>query len=342
MKKRFQKVLLKNGKKNGIFLLLCVTTFTISLGTLAGCSITKEGEGEVSDRLENDTFLPADNDILEDATMPMPSEPRKEMEKGDKMFLEVTREGETEEIPATLFVGQGYSIYLTDDRWQPHAPDAWTGVVDGQPVLDGKVQLWITFFKDKTFNQVQEELAEEGYQSDGSEIIRQESEMIYKVKLNEFEGDVWGVCYCYPIEVEEGWGAILPLIADTFVVTTENKGDSDSGLEANGISIESADIQEMKGIIEEFAKFYFGNDADALQKFLTSPYEGEIDTYEGTGTVSDFSIKGLPDVGEPNENDKWEILLEFRDSGEDSYTYLTFSFVKQESGWKIQSYGLEK
>lgn len=114
------------------------------------------------------------------------------------------------------------------------------------------------------------------------------------------------------------------------------------GSEETGTPIESADIQEMKRIIEEFAAYYFNGDVAALQKYLTTPYEGDIDTYEGSGTADNFTIKGLPDAGERNADNKWEASLEFMDSEEDSYTYLTFSFVKQEDGWKIQSYGIEK
>ena len=117
---------------------------------------------------------------------------------------------------------------------------------------------------------------------------------------------------------------------------------SNNGSEETGTSIEGADIQEMKDIIEEFATCYFGGDAVALQKYLTSSYQGDIDTYEGAGTADNFTIKGLPNVGERNVNNQWEVSLEFMDSEEDSYTYLTFSFVKQEGDWKVQSYSLEK
>ena len=261
MKKRFKNILLKNKKKNGILILLCVVLLTISFGTLVGCSIAKENDGAVSEQLEyennpsaDNTF--ADNNRSENSIKPVLSESEEEVEKGDKIFLEVTREGETEELPATLFIGEGYSIYLTDDgwasisvsksdssnyltddgwqphdladsRWQPHFPDAWLGVVDGQVVLDGqvmldgKVQLWIAHFKDKTVNQIQEELADDGYGVENSDMIKQEDDFICKVRLNEYESDVWGVFYCFPIEAEEGWGAILPVIADTFAVTID-------------------------------------------------------------------------------------------------------------------------
>ena len=36
------------------------------------------------------------------------------------------------------------------------------------------------------------------------------------------------------------------------------------------------------------------------------------------------------------------VSVEFLDSTEDSYTYLSMRVVKQEDGWKVQSYGLEK
>ena len=62
-------------------------------------------------------------------------------------------EGEKVYLSSTLFEGEGYSIYITDEEWYQYTPDAW------------------------------------------------------------------GVFYCYPIGTEEGWGTLLPLIADTFAVS---------------------------------------------------------------------------------------------------------------------------
>ena len=45
---------------------------------------------------------------------------------------------------------------------------------------------------------------------------KQEGDLIYHVHLKASENDVWGIFYSYPIEVEEGWGRELPVIADTF------------------------------------------------------------------------------------------------------------------------------
>ncbi|MDE7090096.1 MAG: M56 family metallopeptidase, partial [Prevotella sp.] len=55
IKKRFQNILFKKGKKNGIFFLLCAVVLTISLGTAIGCSIAKDGT-------ENGSVQPEDQD----------------------------------------------------------------------------------------------------------------------------------------------------------------------------------------------------------------------------------------------------------------------------------------
>ena len=216
-------------KKNGNVRWLCACILTSSFVTLAGCSMTKQDVWNVSDQSESESIpindLPieapsADNNLLENTTVPEASEG--EAEKENKTSIKVMREGEMDEMPATLFAGEGYTIYLTDGDWQQHAPDAWAGAYDGQLVLNGQVQLWITHYEDITAGQVKEELESEGYTSKNSEIAKQDGEVIYKVRLNEFEKDVWGVFYCYPIEAEEGWGALLPLIADTFAASTDD------------------------------------------------------------------------------------------------------------------------
>jgi len=111
--------------------------------------------------------------------------------------------------------------------------------------------------------------------------------------------------------------------------------------DTNGSSGEnlSEDAQEIQNIVEEFAAAYFDGNIDAMQKFLASTYEGEIDVYESTGTISDLTVKGIQ---EEKENGGCVVSLEFRDSSyEDMFLYLTVIFIKQEDGWKIQFYGVE-
>lgn len=279
-KNTMRKIFIKKMKKNGNSILICAAVFTISIGTMTGCSMTKENaeavsdQSDQSDQSESENILPveestADNAILENTPVPETSEEKvektekvaeaaevekaekagvaekteavektEEVEKTekeaeaektdkeyteDKMVLKIMREGEMEEIPATLLAGDGYVIYLTDGDWQQHATDAWTAAFEGKIVLNGQAQLWITHYDDKTGDRVKEELKSAGYTLENSDMTRQEGEVIYKVRLNEFENDVWGVNYCYPIEAEEGWGALLPLIADTFAVSMDDQ-----------------------------------------------------------------------------------------------------------------------
>lgn len=221
-----KKIFIKKAKKNRISIWICAVVLTISMGTMTGCSMTKENAEDVSGQSESENILSvedslADNDIYENTTVPESSEEK--VEKEEKIVLEIMREGEMDEMSATLFAGEGYTIYLTDGDWQQHAPDAWSGAFDGQIVLNGQVQLWITHYEDKTVDQVKGELEGDGFTSENSDMTRQEGEVIYKVRLNEFENDVWGVNYCYPIEAEEGWGALLPLIVDTFAVSIDDQ-----------------------------------------------------------------------------------------------------------------------
>ncbi|MDE6750832.1 MAG: M56 family metallopeptidase [Lachnospiraceae bacterium] len=227
MKKRFKNILLGNRKKNGIFILIYSVILTISFGTLVGCSMTKDDTADVSDRSENDNQsiqiqfennATTNTNILENTDVSVASE-----NMAEKIIsLPTMIEGEKVYLSGTLFEGEGYSIYLTDNGWYQYAPDAWLYTVGGQDVLDGQVQFWITHFEDKSLNQVKEELADDGYISEDSRIFKQENEVIYNVKLNEFKNDIWAVFYCYPIGTEEGWGTLLPLIADTFAKTSQD------------------------------------------------------------------------------------------------------------------------
>lgn len=109
----------------------------------------------------------------------------------------------------------------------------------------------------------------------------------------------------------------------------------------------SEDGREIKGIAENFAAAYFSGDTDTIQSCLTSPYEWDIEVYEGldttgAGTISELTLKGLTNIGQEETGSIQVISLEFKDSHfEDMFIYLTIEFVKQEDGWKIQFYGLE-
>lgn len=111
--------------------------------------------------------------------------------------------------------------------------------------------------------------------------------------------------------------------------------------------------QEVKDIMVAFYTAYFDAEgsADKLQPYLSETFAYEVDLYhdiEPNSTISgtddldvcvikmqSSDIKGV--VG-----DECILALEFCFPNEDSLTYLTTKFVRESSGWKIASYGLEK
>lgn len=54
MKKRFKNILAKRRKKNGVPVLICTILLAVSLGTLVGCSITKENTEDSSGALKTE------------------------------------------------------------------------------------------------------------------------------------------------------------------------------------------------------------------------------------------------------------------------------------------------
>ena len=107
----------------------------------------------------------------------------------------------------------------------------------------------------------------------------------------------------------------------------------------------SEDNQEIKNIMNIFAAAYFEGDTATIQQYLVDAYEWNVDVYSDPDSADEVQInklKGIADDLAANIGDECVASLEFRNPGEDSYTYLTVEFVKEESGWKIRYYGVEK
>lgn len=134
------------------------------------------------------------------------------------------------------------------------------------------------------------------------------------------------------------------MIADTFALSDETGNhERTNDTAGTGEYLGEENCQIIRTILDGFAEAYFHGDVDAVGRFLASTYEGEIDVYEGTGAISDLTVKGLSDADEKKiENGKCNVSMEFRDSDyEDMFLYLTVILVKEEEGWKIEFYGLE-
>lgn len=105
-----------------------------------------------------------------------------------------------------------------------------------------------------------------------------------------------------------------------------------------------ADRVEISNTAELFSEAYFLGSVEAMKQYLVEPYTQRIETYSGPDTVVVLGNQGmLSDMGEKQVGDTQVVSYAFKESPTaDSYTYLTMELVKQEDGWKVKFYGLEK
>lgn len=252
MKKRFQNILSRTGKKSGAAILVCAVILTASLGTMIGCSAVKENSEELSgqavnngpetDAIGNDgQGTEADTigndgqdtgaDTAESGGQGTAAGMTGSEQNGapDRMTLTIMKEGEPEEKQAVLAVEDGYSLYLPEGEWQKNEEGIW------QAVVNEDVCIWVERYDrehldEQLLSSWKLEAAE--YMLEGSELSYTElddveflvktdgeSDIICKVKLFEDGEDVWCVFCSYPEEAEEGWGSELRVIADTFAIT---------------------------------------------------------------------------------------------------------------------------
>ena len=346
MKKRFKNILRKNRKKNGIFILICAVFLSITLGMLVGCSVTKEktekenieNEDAANDDMGDVSEQP-ELEIAQTAPLPVDNSSADNNTLENTMILTFSKEGEQEQKQATLAIGNGYSFYLPDDeKWYLSAPDLW------KTDMNEQVSLWITHYEGESEDSVNQKLEGDGYiEEDSYKWWKQAGDLLYHAELKVFENNIWAIFYSYPVDFEDGWGREFPVILNTFALSNgAESGELNNAVGTDGY-LGAEDCQKIRAGLEAFAESYFDGDVDAIQKFLASAYEGEADIYEGTGMISDLTVKGLSDTDEKKiENGKCNVSIEFRDSNyEDMFLYLTFILVKEQGEWKIQFYGIE-
>ena len=358
MKKRFKNILIKSRKKNGVSILICAVTLSITLGMLVGCSVSKENtenENFEKENFEKENFEienlgnenAANEDMrntseqsrLEAAPMPVANSSANNHTLENTMIFTFSKEGEQEQKQATLAIGNSYSFYLPDDeKWHLSAHDLWLTDINEQ------VALWVTHFEGESEDSVNQKLKSDGYtEEDSYKWWKQEGDLLYHAEQKVFENDVWAIFYFYPVDFEDGWGREFPVIVNTFALSNGEDNGKMNNTVGIGEYLEAEDCQKIRTVLEEFAESYFNGDVGAIQKFLASTYEGKVDIYEGTGRISDLTVKGLSDTDEKKiENGKCNVSIEFRDSNyEDMFLYLTCNLVKEQGEWKIQSYGIE-
>lgn len=158
------------------------------------------------------------------STAPASSAPTQEpVARPDTIDLPLNLEGMEETVPATLFSGEGYSLYLPDGEWLHTeranrtlgTPDVFTAA------LNDAVTLHILPSYGWTPGEAYDALLAEGYlQSDDNDHMFYQSEggVVTCQYVTEAGDVVWYVFWSYPDTPEylEGWGSRLPQIVATF------------------------------------------------------------------------------------------------------------------------------
>lgn len=123
--------------------------------------------------------------------------------------------------------------------------------------------------------------------------------------------------------------------------------DNENGFTVAGktyTSVDGPDREETDTLTTFFAGAYFSGDTEAMRQYLADSYSGAVAGYGGAEGAEITGKTGLPAPGEERSVGAEEtVSVQFKESpAADSYTYLTMVLVKQEDGWKVKFYGLEK
>lgn len=107
----------------------------------------------------------------------------------------------------------------------------------------------------------------------------------------------------------------------------------------------SEDAVEISNVSNAFALAYFAGEKEEMRKYLADSYEGDLDVYSDADTelVGMMALNGVEDIADAQIGDMHTVSLvcDMAGTGEGLW-YLTLEVMKQEEGWKILSYGMEK
>lgn len=173
---------------------------------------------------------PASSAAPSSAVSSQPTAPGRELHTE----LEIWVEGEPEKVPATLFQGEGYSLYLPDGEWvqtssmsgeQPEEADLFAAAANSQVTLSVRPDR-----SGQDLERAYDALWAEGYnQSDDNDhfFARTMEGQVQCQYVIAGESRVWYVAWSYPDTSEylEGWGSRIPRLMPGFLLE-EDAGSS--------------------------------------------------------------------------------------------------------------------
>ena len=152
-----------------------------------------------------------------------------ELGREEKTELAFTVEGETELVPVTLYIGQGYSIYIPSEGWRL---EKW--VDDGIPedtwesIVNDDVELTVSHYAGKTAMEARDAFVRDedyvfedlmgGDLGDPLTGMDEDGDFLSFMAAQSGDGTVYVISWEYPAESAEGFGARLGQIANTFQV----------------------------------------------------------------------------------------------------------------------------
>lgn len=201
--------------------IICLAAALLA-AALAGCA------GPSSSQSSNPP--PASSAAPSSAVSSQPTAPGRELHTE----LEIWVEGEPEKVPATLFQGEGYSLYLPDGEWvqtssmsgeQPEEADLFAAAANSQVTLSVRPDR-----SGQDLERAYDALWAEGYnQSDDNDhfFARTMEGQVQCQYVVAGESGVWYVAWSYPDTSEylEGWGSRIPQLMPGFLLE-EDAGSS--------------------------------------------------------------------------------------------------------------------
>ncbi|MFQ7320928.1 MAG: hypothetical protein ACLROS_08230 [Faecalibacterium sp.] len=201
--------------------IICLAAALLA-AALAGCA------GPSSSQSSNPP--PASSAAPSSAVSSQPTAPGRELHTE----LEIWVEGEPEKVPATLFQGEGYSLYLPDGEWvqtssmsgeHPEEADLFAAAANSQVTLSVRPDR-----SGQDLERAYDALWAEGYnQSDDNDhfFARTMEGQVQCQYVIAGESGVWYVAWSYPDTSEylEGWGSRIPQLMPGFLLE-EDAGSS--------------------------------------------------------------------------------------------------------------------
>lgn len=215
-----------------------IAALLLTAGLLAGCGAPAASASSVSSSAAPSAPAASASVSASSAASEPQSEPAVS-NRPASIDLVIGVEGTAETVRASLFVGDGYSIYLPDGEWRQFLQSSRTAdsfVADAFAATSNEAVTLVIQpnynslpHGDMTLEEAYDALLSEGYnQSDDNDhLFSQSADGTTTCQyVTESGGVVWYVAWSYPDtpEYTEGWGSRLPQIAATFEADGAGEG----------------------------------------------------------------------------------------------------------------------